>query len=465
LKNWTADKIAVKAGAGLGTGYRPTEGPLRCVIDSREVKPGDLFIAIKGERVDGGEFAQQALEQGAWGVLTTHRYAKDLYLLAAEKGAALLTCRDPVTALGRLANAWRSELSAKVVAVTGSSGKTTTREILVGLLKDKYLTHSPKGNYNTEIGLPCALLSAPSECEVVVLELAMRAPGQIAELVSIAKPDYGLITNIGPAHIGELGSIEAIAAAKAELLYGLPTGKTAVVPAGEKYLSSHLKRLPQLVVTEFGDGGEVSIKKTTATNRGTLLELLLPQGRVTLEVPFKAEHMLLNTAAATAVAGLLGVLPSGELEVDIPEGRGEVHLLNNGITVINDSYNANPDSVRVALKALGASDSLGKRVAVLGEMLELGSESLEYHREVGKDANAAGVETLVVVGEAARPMAETFAGTVVTVSDAAAAAKAVVDTISTDDTVLVKASRSVGLELVVKELIDSQSYREPKESF
>jgi UDP-N-acetylmuramoyl-tripeptide--D-alanyl-D-alanine ligase len=238
MRTWTAARVAAAAGATLVAPPPAAAGPSRAVIDSREAGPGDLFVGLAGAHVDGGRFAAQALAGGAWGVLVEPAHAD---AARCARPGALLSADDPLRALQALAREWRRELGASVVAITGSTGKTSTKEILSALLSDLLATVASPRNLNTEIGLPLALLEAPAGTQALVLELAMRGSGQIAELTAICEPDVGVVVNVGPAHLELLGSLEAIAAAKAELIAGLAPGKTAVVPADEPLLAGHIR--------------------------------------------------------------------------------------------------------------------------------------------------------------------------------------------------------------------------------
>ena len=366
------------------------------------------------------------------------------------RAAVLLAAADPLRALGMLAQAWRRELAAKVVAVTGSTGKTSTKDILTALLAPALTTVASPLNQNTEIGLPLAILAAPAGTQVLVLELAMRGSGQIAELTRICEPDVGVIVNVGPAHLELLGSLEAIASAKAELLAGLASGATAVLPAREPLLEPFLR--PDLEIVRFGDGGEVSV---LAADAGGVL-VALGDRRVLLEPGFRAAHLLSDLCAALAAARALGVTPDdGPLAVEFSALRGERLSLPGGVVVVNDCYNANPMSMRAALDELAAT-AAGRRVAVLGDMLELGAREEErYHRELGEQARAAGVALLVTVGVRAAWAGETFgedAGEHLHAADAVAAAAVLRDRLAPGDTVLVKGSRGIALERVAEQL-------------
>jgi UDP-N-acetylmuramoyl-tripeptide--D-alanyl-D-alanine ligase len=431
VRDWSPDRVAQAAGARLVAPAPHAAGPGRVVIDSREIGEGDLFVGLTGGNVDGGRFAPQALAAGAWGVLVHPRHAD---AARCARPGTLLAADDPLAALGRLATAWRRALRCKVIGITGSTGKTSTKDLLAGMLAPQRRVVATAQNLNTEIGLPLTVLGAPPGTEVLVLEMAMRGAGQIAELAAIAEPDVGVIVNIGPVHLELLGSVEAIAATKSELIAALEPGGTAVIPAGEPLLEAH-RRADVRTVT-FGPGGDVAE---------------LPDG---LTVPFTSAHMRTNALAALAAARAVGVEPAGAVNVALSNLRGQRIELPGDIVVVNDCYNANPMSMRAALDDLAASAS-GRRVAVLGDMLELGPEEVRFHEEAGARARMAGVDVLVTVGALARHMAGAFGGTdgaVVNADDARAAAELVPGLLEPGDTVLVKGSRGVGLEVVAQAL-------------
>jgi UDP-N-acetylmuramoyl-tripeptide--D-alanyl-D-alanine ligase len=435
VRGWSADRVAPAAGARLVAPGRGDGGPSRAVIDSRHAGPGDLFVGLAGEHVDGGRFAADALAAGAWGVLVGEPAAQIEDPTAGD--GAILVAGDPLRALQRLATAWRRELGAagcRVIAITGSTGKTSTKDLTAAMVDQRRRVVATPLNLNTEIGLPLTVLGAPSGTEVLVLEMAMRGAGQIAELAHIAEPEVGVIVNVGPVHLELLGTIEAIAAAKSELLEGLRPGGTAIVPAREPLLTAHLESLPEGVRTvTFGEHGDVSA---------------LPAD---LEVPFTSAHMRSNALAALAAARAVGVEPSGRLEVALSELRGQRRTLAGGVVVIDDCYNANPMSMRAALDDLAASAS-GRRIAVLGDMLELGPDEVRFHEEIGAHARAAGVDVLVSVGPLAAAMGPAFGGASRAVASAGDVVGVLAPLLSAGDTVLVKASRGVGLEVVARGL-------------
>jgi UDP-N-acetylmuramoyl-tripeptide--D-alanyl-D-alanine ligase len=433
VRDWSPEQVAAAAGGRLVAPAPRPGGPDRAVIDSRAAGSGDLFVGLAGEHVDGGRFAPQALAGGAWGVLVAPEHAE---AAQCAMPGTLIAADDPLQALQRLANEWRRALGCPVVGITGSVGKTSTKDILAAMLAQSRRTVANRENFNTEIGLPLTVLEAPEGTEALVLEMGMRGPGQIAELAAIAEPDVGVITAVAPVHLELMGSIEAIAAAKAELVAALRPGGTAVVPAGEALLEAH--RRDDVTTLTFGPGGDVDE---------------LPDGLQVAGVgggPILSAHMRRNALAALAAARALGVEPSGMLEVALSSFRGQRIELADDIVVVNDCYNANPMSMRAALDDLAASAS-GRRVAVLGDMLELGPDEARFHAEVGAHARAVGVDVLVAVGPRAAHFADGY-GEVIALPDAQAAAQAVPGLLQPGDTVLLKASRGVGLEVVAQVL-------------
>jgi UDP-N-acetylmuramoyl-tripeptide--D-alanyl-D-alanine ligase len=444
VKDWTAARVASAAGAELLRPDRRGGGPRAFTIDSRHVPPGALFVGIPGEHVDGGAFAVDALAAGAWGVLVTPERAA----AAASGDGAVLAADDPVAALGRLARAWRRELDARVVGVTGSTGKTSTKDLVAGLLAGEKRTVKSRGNYNTEIGLPLELLGAPSETEALVLEMGMRGAGQIAGLAAIAEPDVGVIVNVGPVHLELLGTVEAVAAAKAELIAALPPGGTAIVPADEPLLEPH--RRDDLTWVTFGAGGDV-VLEAYELNRAVVRA---GDERFVLDIELPQRHQLENLLAAVAAARAVGVRPGGRVRFEASAHRGERIEAADGVLVIDDCYNANPMSVRAGLDDLAhtARARGGRAVAVLGDMLELGAGEREAHIAAGRQAADADIDVLVTVGPLAAAMVDPFGGESYAVADAAEAAAVLPEVLQPGDTVLVKASRGVGLEVVVEAL-------------
>jgi UDP-N-acetylmuramoyl-tripeptide--D-alanyl-D-alanine ligase len=311
-------------------------------------------------------------------------------------------------------------------------------------------------NRNTEIGVPLTILGAPAGTQALVLEMAMRGSGQIAELARIAEPDVGVIVSVGPVHLALLGSLQAVAAAKAELLDGMRAGATGVVPSDEPLLEPWLRE--ELEIVTFGPGGDVyyegsSLKGGVVPDAPPTRHVVIAQGdRIELELPFDSKHNMLNALAAVAAARAIGVQPSGAINVQFSSMRGERVALGIGALVINDCYNANPLSMHAALDDLASQHAEGRRVAVLGDMLELGPAEQEHHREIGAYAAAAGVELLVTVGPRAAAMLDEFDGESHAVLDAGEAAALLPELVGAGDVVLVKGSRGVGLEVVTEAL-------------
>jgi UDP-N-acetylmuramoyl-tripeptide--D-alanyl-D-alanine ligase len=421
------------------------------IIDSREAGPGSLFVGLGGKCVHGGRFAPQALAAGAWGALTTPEHAE---AARCAVPGVLIAADDPLRAMQRLATAWRRALDVQVIGVTGSTGKTSTKDLMLALLSPHRRTLASRANFNTEIGVPLEILSAPADTEVLVLEMAMRGSGQIAELAGIAEPDVGVIVSIGPVHLELLGTIEAVAAAKAELIAALPPGGTAIVPAGERLLEPYVRA--DLDTVTFGDSGDVRLVRSSDTH----VEIDLRGEAIVLEVPFVQAHLRRNLLPAVAAARAIGVLASGRVALELTAGRGQHVDLPGGVTLIDGCYNANPMSMRAALEDLAdtAARTPGARpVAVLGDMLELGPGAREYHIELAEEVARAGVELLVTVGPLAAAIAERFDGEVHAVRDAPAAAKVIGELIRPGDLILVKGSLGVGLAQVCRALTDAAS--------
>jgi UDP-N-acetylmuramoyl-tripeptide--D-alanyl-D-alanine ligase len=448
----SARRLAQAAGGELIAGDPERAGPQRAVIDSRAVEPGDLFVGLRGAEADGGRFAAAALEAGAWGAIIARDHsAAALEAVEGTVGhsacsaAALVAVDEPLAALGALAAVWRQELGAKVIGVTGSTGKTSTKDILAAMLRSRMTTHASRENWNTEIGLPLTILEAGRGTEALVLEMAMRGEGQIAELVAVADPDVGVIVNIGPVHLELLETVERVARAKGELIRDLRPGAACVVPASEPLLDSHL-RTTELDTWTFGPGGDVQLLSFDAASGRAEIEARMRT--VELALSYNEPYNLLNTLAAVAAARALDIPVGGPVDVRFSSLRGEVVELPGGVTVVNDCYNANPMSMRAALDHLEAS-AAERRVAVLGTMAELGPDSELYHREIGSHAAQHGVDVLVPVGEEALAYTEGFDGETHPVASAEEAGALLEELARPGDRVLIKGSRSVGLERVL----------------
>jgi UDP-N-acetylmuramoyl-tripeptide--D-alanyl-D-alanine ligase len=439
----TAAEIAAALGAEVVAEGGPGS-PQRATIDSSLSGPGDLFFGLRGANRDGGEFAAAAIAAGAWGVVAgpEHARAED------AAGAWVFSVPDPLAAMQSLARAWRRALGAGVVGVTGSVGKTSVKDIARALLPGN--VHANRENLNTEIGLPLTVLEAPADTDLLVLEMAMRGAGQIAELAAIAEPEVAVITNVGPVHVELLGSVAAIAAAKAEVLGALPADGVAIVPVQAGELEGHLERAPSLL--RFGPGGDVEATESQVVEGVTEALISTPLGSQCFHFPFAEAHNLANALAAVA-AGValkapLAAMADRAASIGFSRFRGERIELGDGIVLVNDCYNANPVSMRAALDHL-ATLAAPRTIAVLGEMGELGPGAAGFHREVGAHARAAGVDLLLGVGLPARDYEPDEL-----VADPGEAAELLAARLLPGDAVLVKGSRSAGLEAVAVELAE-----------
>jgi UDP-N-acetylmuramoyl-tripeptide--D-alanyl-D-alanine ligase len=383
-------------------------------IDSRRVGPGDLFVAVRG----GVDYVKQA----------------------RERGAATLVPDDDFAAMAALGRAVRDRSDAAVVGITGSTGKTSTKDILAALCRPHRKTIAAEASYNAELGVPLTLCRIEPDTELVIAELAMRGFGQIAALCEIARPTLGVITAIGPVHLEFVESVEGVARAKAELLQSLPKGAKAAVPAGVPELEPHLRR--DLDVIRVGE----DVRRRTF--RDGHLEAELGGEVVEFDLPFASAHQVENTLTAVAAYWALGLplerIGEGAAQIRLSRLRGEELPLAGGGVLINDCWNANPTSMAAALRDLAARNG-GRRIAVLGGMAELGPEGPRYHREIG--ALASGVDVVVGVGQLARDYGPTH-----WVADAEGAAKLLEELLKPGDVVLVKGSRAVGLERVAQNL-------------
>jgi UDP-N-acetylmuramoyl-tripeptide--D-alanyl-D-alanine ligase len=397
-------------------------------IDSRRVTPGDLFVAVGR----GADYADEALAAGA---------------------AAALVPEDAFGALAALAREVRSRSSARVVAVTGSTAKTSTKDILGALCSPHARTVVAEGSQNNEIGLPLTLCRVEPDTEIAIVEMGMRGGGQIADLCEIANPEVGIITTIGPAHLELLGTVERVAAAKAELIASLPPGGTAVVPANAPELEGHLTR-GDIEIVRFGDGGDVSLAYFAARDGRSRLKVNAFGRPLTIEFSFSGRHNAMNALAALAAYNALG-LPLGKAQrgakqVKLSRWRGEeVPLPGDGV-LINDCYNANPLSMSAALEHLAERAAGHRAVAVLGDMAELGPGAPAYHREVGAAASRAGVDVLVAVGPLARSYLDGARGVPITrwAPTVEQGLMALRQILKPGDCVLVKGSRAMGLEAI-----------------
>jgi UDP-N-acetylmuramoyl-tripeptide--D-alanyl-D-alanine ligase len=385
-------------------------------IDSRLIDEGDLFFAVGS----GADYRRHAFARGA---------------------AATLVPDDAFKELAALGSAVRARSDARVVGITGSTGKTSTKDILAAMCRPHAKTVAAAGGHNNEIGLPLTLTRIEEDTEVVICEMGMRGLGQIAELCGIARPQVGVVTSIGPVHLELLGTVEAVAEAKAEVVASLPQGGIAVVP-DEPLLEPYLTR-EDIEIRRFGPDSVTSFERTDG---GSRIGFTLGEHKLELEFPFTARHQAENAAAALLTLEALDLtLPEGHVDVELSRWRGEESTLPGGGLLINDAYNANPVSMRAALEHLAGHER--RKVAVLGEMAELGPTAPEYHREIGELVRSLGIDAVLAVGELARSYGGEYA------RDAGEAVDKVSQIVQPGDVVLVKGSRAVGLEIVAEALL------------
>jgi UDP-N-acetylmuramoyl-tripeptide--D-alanyl-D-alanine ligase len=440
-------------------------------VDSRSIVPGCAFVAFLGEHVDGHAFIPEALDAGARALVVTRWDDKVRATLdrAQRRDAAVIVVRNAPQALATLARYHRSRLACPVVAITGSTGKTTTKDFLAAALGTKLRVTATPGNRNNELGVPLTILEAGTETDVLVVEMGMRGAGQILALCDIARPTHGMVTNIGQTHMELLGSQEAIAHAKGELVRCIPA-EGHVYLNGDDVWSRQLAEESTAPVTYYGTkkGNDVRVDGIEIGEDGRP-SMTLKAGRrhaaVTLPVP--GRHNAYNAAAAAAVALDLGLtlqdVAEGLSSAALTEWRMQVFTVATGVTVINDAYNASPTSMRAAVQALREMRPEGRRIAVLGDMAELGSLAELAHFRLGEEVAHAGIDVLVTVGSLARRIGEgaraegLHADAVRPCETADEASEVLDDLLEAGDVVLVKASRSLGLERVVEGIVQPRA--------
>lgn len=438
--------------------------------DSRSIRRGDLFVALRGDRFDGHDFVPAVLAKGAVGAIV-----HDEYRLPSEAAAVrrknspsppvLFGARDPLFAYQQLATHHRSRFDIHVVAVTGSNGKTTTKDMVANVLAQRRRTLKTEGNFNNKIGVPYTLFRLSGRHQAAVIEMGVDQQGQTTRLCEIARPTIGLITNIGPDHLEFFGSMEGSAQAKAELLDLLPAEGAAVLNADDSYFD-YLAARAQCRVVSFGFSEKADVRALDVTSdvrSGTTFQLLLPgkSRPTTVRIKVHGLHNAMNALAAAAVGAVLNM--SG---ATIAQGLGRFRpaamrsqvVTHHGVQIINDCYNANPASMKAAIQLLAQWTPARERVAVLGDMLELGPEARRMHREVGQFLAAQQVSRLIVCGSLGREIAEgarqsgMAEAQIAEAVDAAAAADYLKTVLRQHDVVLVKASRGLKMEQVVQVL-------------
>ncbi len=446
--------------------------------DTRTLKRGQLFVALPGEHVDGNDFVARAAVLGAGACLITRDPDAKMQAIAGEFDCPLLYVPNSQDALTLLAAAWRQKLDAVVIGVTGSTGKTSTKEFLKSVLAQRFRTHATQGNFNNELGVPATVLSAPANTQMLVVEMGMRGLGQIEQLCAFVKPEIGIVTNVGVAHLELLGSREMIAHAKAELLASLPRRGCAVVNAEcdmtpELLESAGLVACPQRIVSfgynatadvfasevALGDDGCASFNLHLPAKPG-VAQQAGESWPVRLQIP--GAHNVENALAAAAVAAHLGApaeaIVRGLEAAHATAGRMKTTTSARGAKILNDTYNANPASMAAALETLASMKCPGRKIAVLGDMGELGENEAQLHFEVGQAAAKSGLDLLICVG----PLSESIAQgarragmnpmCVVATLNKEMVASMLGQDLTEYDILLVKASRFMGLETIVEAL-------------
>jgi len=423
--------------------------PSRVVHDSRRIAEGDLFVALRGARTNGHAFLTEAFRRGACGAILAEP------TLAPRSARGLIVVEDPLAALQHLASAWRERLTATIVGITGSNGKTTTRSLLAHLLSTRWSVHQPRENYNTEIGLPLALLAMPSTSEVGVFELGTQAPGEIALLASILRPTVGIVTGVGPSHLAGLRSLGAVAEEKWSLIDALPADGFAFIHADSPHLTESIGRAPCEVCTVGLTTGSVRGHVLAAVPR---LVVQLAEPALRLETGLVGRHNAGNVLLAAACALRLG-LRSDAVEQAVRSFESPAHRLRPlkapfG-TLLDDTYNANPSSMEAALRVLSEyGGPTMRRVFVFGDMLDLGEASERLHREILERAFTFGIDQIIPVGEQAAAACGSRSNSQRLPSDHCTQATELRGRLSgRDNVVLVKGSRALGLEKLVDELL------------
>jgi UDP-N-acetylmuramoyl-tripeptide--D-alanyl-D-alanine ligase len=424
--------------------------------DSRTIKPGDLFVALCGEHFDAHNFLEQVAKAGAAGALVSRDPPPGL-----PQTFAILRAADTLVAYQNLAANYRKTLPLKVLGITGSNGKTSTKDFAASILGRAFRVTKTEGNFNNHVGLPRTVLEANRDHQFAVWELGMNHPGEIAALARIASPDAGIITNIGIAHIEFMGSREAIAQEKGALAEAIDPGGFVVLNADDDFSGSIANRTRARVIFSGIEEGAIRAIEVQQTAGGCEFTIVEGAHRCRAQLPVPGLHMVQNAILAVAAGRAFGVsleeCAAGLVSAPLAKARLQIREIH-GVQFIDDSYNANPDSMKAALRTLMELDVDGKRIAVLGRMLELGAESERGHREVGEAAATLGVDHLISIGNDAIALAAEQAGleNSAIAQDASDAAEMLNEIVGPGDLVLIKGSRSSRTELVLDEFAKLQ---------
>lgn len=420
--------------------------------DSRTTQPGDLFVALRGDNFDGHKFVDQARERGAIGAMV-----EEAWKGVTPESFALIRVSDTLAGYQNLAANYRRSLPLKVIAITGSNGKTSTKDFLAATLARGFRVTKTEGNFNNHVGLPQTMLTASSQDEIAVWEIGMNHPGEIAALSKIAAPDAAIITNIGVAHIEFMGSREAIAAEKGALAEAVGAEGTVILNADDPFSQGIAERTRAKVIFAGVEKGSVRATEMRQSQSGMEFTILEGAHRCRAQLPVPGVHMVQNAMLAVAAGRAFGLslesCAAGLTSAPLTKARLQIKEIN-GVRFIDDSYNANPDSMKAALRTLVELEAEGRRIAVLGHMSELGDESERGHREVGEAAAALGIDELIAVGKIGATMtgAAAKAGLkkCLSVDSPGDAAAILMETAAPGDLILIKGSRSAGMERVLE---------------
>jgi UDP-N-acetylmuramoyl-tripeptide--D-alanyl-D-alanine ligase len=426
--------------------------------DSRTTRPGDLFVALRGENFDGHKFVSEAIQRGAAGAIVEKQWPGK-----STPEFSLLRVADTLAAYQQIAAQYRRSLGIKVVAITGSNGKTSTKDFTASVLAHRFRVAKTEGNFNNHVGLPRTMLEATSQDEIGVWEIGMNHPGEIAPLARHAQPDVAIITNIGIAHLEFMGSREAIAREKGDLAAALSAGGTLILNRGDEFAGAIAQRTAAKVVFAGIDAGEVQAREIVQTASGAEFTVLEGAHRCHAVLPVPGLHMVQNALLAIAAGRVFGLsleeCAAGLAAAPVTKARLQIKEIH-GVQFIDDSYNANPDSTKAALRTLAELETDGQRIAVLGPMAELGKESKRGHQEVGETAASLGIDRLIALGEGAAEIAAAAATAGLTgscvVASAAEAAELLCEAAHPGDLVLVKGSRAARTERVLEEFAKRQ---------
>ena len=443
----TLDEIAAELGARRVGANVEFSG---VATDSRKIARGDLFVALKGANFDGAEFVSGAGQAGAAAAIVEKE---------VESAIPLLVVKDARIALGKLAGFWRGRFGIPVIAVTGSNGKTTVKEMLAAILREKGEVLATRGNLNNDIGLPLTLLGLRREHRFAVIEMGMNHAGEIGYLCSIAKPDFALVTNAASAHLEGLGSVAAVARAKGEIFEGLKQDGTAIINADDAYAPLWRNLAGARGIVCFGLSGKADVTARYVLDEyGSDVVLHVPEGEVRTRLQVPGLHNVRNALAAAAAASAAGIdanaIGQGLAKFAGVAGRMQRKAGRKGAILVDDTYNANPDSVRAAIAWL--SNAKGKTMLILGDMGELGPDSSRLHGEIGVAARDAGIGALLALGKASEAAAASFGEGANHFQDVDALAARAKSLLEPGMTVLVKGSRFMKMERVVEQLEEKE---------